>query len=89
MSTIVPAVAISSSSTTIPQVETVGMQAPFAHTSALDKFGPKNLPPSACHADGVMFSRQFPAVSQLPLEMQHVPRTSEHSGPPHPASQVH
>ena len=34
----------------IPQVETVGMQVPFAHTSVHDKFGPKNLPPSACHS---------------------------------------
>jgi hypothetical protein len=51
------------------------MQAPFAHASAHDKFGPKNLPPSAWHSDGVMFSRQFPAVSQLPLEMQQVPST--------------
>jgi len=46
-STMVPAVVSSNSSTTIPQVDTVGIQAPFAHTSAHDKFGPKNLPPSA------------------------------------------
>ena len=69
-----------------PQLETVGMQAPFTHAWAQDIFGPRNLPPSAWHADGVMFSRQFPATSQLPLDMQHVPRGAAQSGPAQPES---
>jgi hypothetical protein len=73
----VPAVAISSSRTTMPQVETVGMQAPFAHTSVHDKFGAKNLPPSAWHSDGVMFSRQFPALCRTLGIEDLVPNTTD------------